>query len=144
MLRAHQYSFQWIRRAIKPKTINDQAFSSLSFCVVQKKVDLTKGLNFTPMVKHFANLSVSLVHVVLMLVSKNVEYMKRKTAPSCQPIFSFDKKYDKKTLATNENMIKLVKIAISTLKGAATNVTPKIRVIFMKQLPTMLPNARSA
>jgi hypothetical protein len=34
MLRAHQYSFQWIRRAIKPKMINDQAFSSLSFCVV--------------------------------------------------------------------------------------------------------------
>ena len=79
-----------------------------------------------------------------MLVSKNVAYMRSKTAPSFQPIFSFDKKYDKKTLATNENMIKLVKIAISTLKGAATNVTPKIRVIFMKQLPTMLPSARSA
>jgi len=40
-------------------------------------------------------------------------------------------------------MINFEKTTMSTLKGAATNVTPKIRVIFIKQLPTMLPSARS-
>ena len=79
-----------------------------------------------------------------MLVPKNRQYMKRKIAPSRQPIFSFDRKYDKKRLEISEKMINLEKTAMSTLKGAATKVTPKIRVIFIKQLPTMLPSARSA
>ena len=41
-------------------------------------------------------------------------------------------------------MINLEKASMSTRKGAAINVMPKIKVMFMKALPTMLPSARSA
>ena len=79
-----------------------------------------------------------------MLVNKNIMYMNRKIAPSRHAIFSLDKKYHKKLVATNEKIISSEKASISTRKGAAINIMPKINVIFIKQLPTILPNARSA
>ena len=40
-------------------------------------------------------------------------------------------------------MAKLEKAPISILNGEAANVTPRMHVMFMKQLPTMLPSASS-
>ena len=40
-------------------------------------------------------------------------------------------------------MAKLEKAAILILKGEAAKATPKMHVMFMKQLPTMLPNVKS-
>jgi hypothetical protein len=42
-----------------------------------------------------------------------------------------------------ENITRLENADILTLKVEAVNVTPKMHVVFMKQLPIMLPNARS-
>lgn len=69
--------------------------------------------------------------------------MKSKTAPSRQPIFSLDKKYHRKTFVINEMMTRSEKAFTLTLKGRARSVTPKMHVMLMKQLPTMLPSAKS-
>jgi len=43
----------------------------------------------------------------------------------------------------SEKMASLEKATMFTFNGEATNVTPKMQVMFMKPLPTMLPNAKS-
>ena len=43
----------------------------------------------------------------------------------------------------SENMASLEKADMFTFNGEETNVTPKMHVTFMKQLPIMLPRARS-
>jgi hypothetical protein len=71
-------------------------------------------------------------------------YINTKTAPSFQLIFSLERKYHRKRLVITENMTKLEKVGtISTLKDEAINGIPKIHVVFMKQVPTIFPNARS-
>lgn len=69
--------------------------------------------------------------------------MNNSIAHSLQVIFSLDKKYHSNRLATSENMARLENAAMFTFSGEAANVTPKIRVMFMKQLPTMFPRAKS-
>ena len=43
----------------------------------------------------------------------------------------------------SENIAKSENAAMSTLKGDAIKATPRMQVTFMKQLPTMLPSAKS-
>lgn len=70
--------------------------------------------------------------------------MKRRIAPSFQPSLSIDKKYHKKMFAMREKMTKSVKkVMFFTEKGEASSVIPKINVMFMKQLPTISPNANA-
>jgi len=53
-----------------------------------------------------------------------------------------DKKCHKSSLATSENKARSVKPVMSILKGEAIRVTPKMHVVFMKQLPTIFLKAR--
>ena len=77
------------------------------------------------------------------LVARNIEYTDSRTVPSLQVNFSLDRKYHKRRLVIREKMANLEKAVIFTRRGEATRVTPKIHVMFMKPLPTMLPSARS-
>lgn len=43
----------------------------------------------------------------------------------------------------SENMASLEKAIMFTFNGEDTNVTPRMHVTFMKQLPTIVPSARS-
>jgi hypothetical protein len=69
-------------------------------------------------------------------------YINSKTDPSLQVIFSLERKYQRKRLVINENRTRLENAAMSTVNGDDTNETPKMHVMFMKQLPTMFPKAK--
>ena len=74
----------------------------------------------------------------------NNAYKKSKTVPSRRPILSFDRKYHKRRFVINENIATLEKALITIeLTDDVISVIPRIKVMFMKQLPTMLPNASS-
>jgi len=77
------------------------------------------------------------------VVAKNNAYMHNRTAPSLQLIFSLVKKYHRNKLAIRENMTRSRKAVMFTLSGEAISGTPKISVMFMKQLPTIFPKAIS-
>ena len=77
------------------------------------------------------------------LLTRNTEYRKSRIAPSRQPTRSFDRKYHKRRFAISEKMATFEKALTLMLKVEAIRVTPRMQVIFMKQLPTMLPNAMS-
>jgi hypothetical protein len=68
--------------------------------------------------------------------------MKSKIAPSRRPILSFDRKYHKRRFAINAKIATFEKALKSILKGDDIKVTPRMQVMFMKQLPTMLPSAK--
>jgi hypothetical protein len=51
--------------------------------------------------------------------------------------------YPNTVLDINEKIANFEKAAVSTLKGDSRKVNPKIKVIFMKQLPITFPRARS-
>ena len=80
---------------------------------------------------------------LVKLVAMNTEYTNSRTAPSLQVNFSLAKKYHRRRLVMREKIANLEKAAICTLSGEATKVTPKMHVMFMKPLPTILPSARS-
>ena len=63
--------------------------------------------------------------------------------PSLQLILSLDRKYHKNRFVISENIAIFENAAMSILKGDAINATPRMRVMLMKQLPTMLPRAKS-
>src|SRR4030067_2949555 len=63
--------------------------------------------------------------------------------PSLQLIFSLDRKYHKNMFIMSEKRARLENAVILIVKGDAIKATPSRQVMFMKQLPTMLPNARS-
>jgi hypothetical protein len=73
----------------------------------------------------------------------NKAYRKSRTVPSLRPILSFDRKYHKRRFVINEKRATLEKALMLMVRVDATNVIPRIKVIFMKQLPIMLPNASS-
>jgi len=82
------------------------------------------------------------------VVAKNSTYKKSRMEPSFQLSLPVEKKYHRNKLAIREKMTRSEKTTMFTLKGVptsagATNVTPRIRVMFMKQLPTMLPKAKA-
>lgn len=64
--------------------------------------------------------------------------------PSRLPILSLEIKYHNNKLVISEKTIKSEKASISTRKGVTIKAIPRINVMFMKQLPMMLPSARSA
>jgi len=75
--------------------------------------------------------------------------MKRKIVPSLQLICSRDRKYQKNKLVIIEKMIRFWKISIFKLIGTPVNVgkkkvKPKIKVVFRKLAPIILPAARLA
>jgi hypothetical protein len=76
-------------------------------------------------------------------VARKTAYRKSKTVPSRRPILSLDRKYHKRRFVINEKIATLEKALITILKGDATNVIPRIKVMFMKQLPITFPNAKS-
>jgi hypothetical protein len=76
-------------------------------------------------------------------MAMNSAYKKSITVPSRLPTLSFDRKYHKSKFVINEKMATLEKALMLIVKGDATKVMPRIKVIFMKQLPIMLPNANS-
>lgn len=84
-----------------------------------------------------------MVYSAPKLIAMNRAYMKSKIAASRQPIFSPDKKYHRRRLAISEKSATLENPLASTPKDVAAKVTPKIKVMFTKQLPTMLPKASS-
>jgi hypothetical protein len=69
--------------------------------------------------------------------------MKSRITPSRLPIFSPDRKYHKRRFVVKEKTATLEKALMSNVTGKATKVTPRMNVMFMKQLPTMLPKASS-
>jgi hypothetical protein len=52
-------------------------------------------------------------------------------------------KYHKRSFVINEKSATLEKALMLIASDDATKVIPRIKVMFMKQLPTMLPNASS-
>ena len=73
----------------------------------------------------------------------NSAYKKSRTVPSRLPTLSFDRKYHKRRFVINEKRATLEKALMLMVKVDATKVIPRINVIFMKQLPMILPNASS-
>jgi len=81
-------------------------------------------------------------------VAKNSKYINNRIAPSLQPSLPRDKKYHKRRLAIKEKTTRSRKTSIFIVKGKPTsagtnNVIPRIKVMFMKQLPTMFPKAKA-
>jgi len=76
-------------------------------------------------------------------MARNNAYKKSKTVPSRRPILSFDRKYHKRRFVINEKIATLENALMLIVRGDVTKVTPRIKVRFMKQLPTILPNANS-
>lgn len=80
------------------------------------------------------------------MVAKKRAYMERKTTPSCQLILPLERKYQKNKFVIIEKIMRFWKTLISIRMGEPTSAgtkraTPKIRVMFMKLLPMMSPNA---
>jgi hypothetical protein len=73
----------------------------------------------------------------------NRAYRNSMTIPSRLPIRSFERKYHKSRLAIKEKSATLEKALMFMVNDDATRVIPRIKVMFMKQLPIMLPNANS-
>ena len=78
-----------------------------------------------------------------MLTTRNMAYKTNSTVPSRQLILSLDRKYHKNRLVISENNAKLENAVMLTAKGDTIKATPRINVMLMKQLPTILPNAKS-
>ena len=73
--------------------------------------------------------------------------MNRNIIPSRQAIFSFERKYQKKRFMIIENVIRFwnTLIFITTglpISAGPNSVIPKIKVVFTKLAPIMLPNAK--
>jgi len=69
--------------------------------------------------------------------------MNNRIVPSLQRILPIVRKYHKKRLDIREKITKSENTTMSTLNGEAIKLTPKIKVMFRKQLPTMFPKARA-
>src|SRR3972149_2252810 len=77
------------------------------------------------------------------LITRNTTYSDSNKTPSLQLILSLPKKYHKNRFMISENRAKLEKAAMLTVRGDAISATPRMSVVLMKALPTMLPSARS-
>jgi len=76
-------------------------------------------------------------------MAMNNAYKKSKTVPSRRPVLSFERKYHKRRFVINEKRVTLEKALMLIVKDDVINVIPRIRVMLMKQLPIILPNASS-
>ena len=69
----------------------------------------------------------------------NNAYKKSNTVPSRRPILSFDRKYHKRRFVINEKRATLEKALMLIVRDDVIKVIPRIKVMFMNQLPIMLP-----